>query len=959
MKREQIVLSDVCPDSRLWGKERGLSRRYPVLCHLLDTAAVCQVLWDRLLGEGMRARIADALGLSVPDARAVVSFWAGLHDLGKITPAFQVQVPEAFAAVRDEPVYEVQPGVVEERGLRHEAATHWALTSLLAELGYPEGRRLPDGRQLLRGAVGHQVAQLLGGHHGCFGEVLKDREVARAEAYQPGLGGAGWAEQRRVHLCEVRRVTGAVAVPERGLPAELAVVVTGLVVVSDWLVSQTGVVESLMPPLGWRAAPEQVDGHWRRVRRAAAGVVSAAGVGRAAFAAERFEEMFPFSPNPLQQDLVERLPGLVEAGGSGLLLVTAPTGDGKTEAALFAASVLGRAAGCRGVFVALPTMATADAMYPRVRGFAERSLEGERALTLLHSMAWLRPAGAPQAELGGGVVSAGSLTAAEAERWLRYRHRGLLAPLGVGTIDQVLAGVLPLRFSVLRLFGLAEKVFVVDEAHAYGPWMHQLLVRLLEWLGALGAPVVLLSATLTGRTAGSLVEAYRRGAGFEGAAVVEPRYPGWLFVSGRTGEVSAPRQVASGRERTLDVVVRPVEWDVADGVSALVRSGGRRAALREELRQVVEEGGTALVCCTTVVEAQRTFRDLAEAFPGLAAREGGLRLLHSRFAAGVRQEITAGCEAAYGKPRAGESVGPRAASILVATQVVEQSLDLDFDVVVSDLAPLAQLLQRAGRCRRHARGTGGRPVWAADESRPRLVVLDPLAHGSGGGRVPVTWGRVYDAGLLRRTSLLLARESDGIAVPGGVQRLVDEVYAEEFVDGLEESVRRELERLDGERTAGESAEAYLADLVGVCAPGDVAGDLHRMSRREAGVSEELLTTRLGADTGRVLCVFEQVDGSVSLDADGEVPLPGPTLSQDDLRVVMAHVAPVPGRWLREGQAEAEGLPQGWERHSVLRDVAVLRMSPAGGQAAGRGEGVWSCRRGGSTIFVSKVGIEAE
>ncbi|MCP9946015.1 hypothetical protein LUX12_16370 [Streptomyces somaliensis] len=213
--------------------------------------------------------------------------------------------------------------------------------------------------------------------------------------------------------------------------------------------------------------------------------------------------------------------------------------------------------------------------------------------------------------------------------------------------------------------------------------------------------------------------------------------------------------------------------------------------------------------------------------------------------------------------------------------------------------------------------------------------------------------------MLWRTSLLLARESGGIAVPGGVQRLVDEVYAEEFVDGLEESVRRELERLDGERIAGESAEAYLADLVGICAPADVAGDLHRLSRREAGVSEELLTTRLGADTGRALCVFEQGDGSVSLDTDGEVRLPGPELSQDDLRVVMAHVAPVPGRWLREGAADAEELPKGWERHFVLRDVAVLQMSPAGGGATERGEGVWSCRRGSLTISVSKVGLEAE
>ncbi|MGA4867247.1 CRISPR-associated helicase Cas3' [Streptomyces lavendulocolor] len=957
-KREHIVMSDVCPDSRLWGKARGLSRPYPVLCHLLDTAAVCQVLWDRLLGEGVRGRIAAALGLSVSDARAVVAFWAGLHDLGKISPSFQAQVPEAFAAVRDEPAYGVLPGVV-ERGFRHEVGSHWALTSLLAEVGYPEGRRLPDGRQLLRGAVGHQVAQLLGGHHGCFGEVLREREVARSEAYLPGLGGAGWAEQRRAHLLEVRRVTGAVAVPVRGLPAPLAVVVAGLVVVADWLVSQSGVVEGLMPPVGWRALPGEVDAHWRRVCGAAGEVVSKAGVGRAGFATDRFEEMFPFPPNVLQRDLVERLPGLVAEGGAGLLLVTAPTGDGKTEAALYAASVLGRAAGCRGVFVALPTMATSDAMFPRVRAFAEGALDGQRALRLLHSMAWLRPAGAPATPVGDAGLSAGAAAAMEGEAWLWGRHRGLLAPLGVGTIDQVLAGVLPLRYGVLRLFGLAEKVFVVDEAHAYGPWMHQLLVRLLEWLGALGAPVVLLSATLTGRAAGSLVQAYRRGAGFEQDVPVEPRYPGWLFVNGRTGEVSAPRQVASERERTLEVVVRPVVWDVADAAAAPLRPEGRREALRAELRRVVEEGGTALVCCTTVAEAQRTFRDVAAAFPELAGRQGGLRLLHSRYAARVRQEITAACEAAYGKPPGGREVaGPREASVLVATQVAEQSLDLDFEVVISDLAPLAQLLQRAGRCRRHARGSSGRPGWAADEARPRLVVLDPLAHASGGGRPPASWGRVYDAGLLWRTSLLLAKGPGGIAVPDGVQRLVDEVYAEEFVDGLEESARRELERLDGERAAGESAEAYLADLVGLCAPADVGGDLHRLSRREAGVSEELLTTRLGADTGRVLCVFEQGDGSVSLDVEGRTPLPGPSLSPDDLREVMAHVAPVPGRWLREAGAEEEGLPEQWQRYAVLRDVVLLRMSPATGAAAGGGGRAWSCRRAGLTISVSGVGLEA-
>ncbi|PJF01981.1 CRISPR-associated endonuclease Cas3'' [Streptomyces carminius] len=935
----------------MWGKEKGLPRPYPVVCHLLDTAAVFEVLWDVLLGGRMRERVAQALGLSLDEARAVGAFWAGLHDLGKITPPFQAQVPEAFAAVRDDPVYWFAPGAESARGFRHERATHWALAQLFEEIGYPGNRRL------LRTAVSHQIAQLLGGHHGRFGEVLPSKQLASASAYQSGLGEEGWAGQRRVHFAEVRRVVGAGAVPGRGLPAELAVVVAGLVVVADWLASQTGAIKPLLPPAGWRGTPEELDAHWARTRTAAAGLVSAARLGRARFAAEEFGAMFPFPPNTLQEDLVEALPELVEERGPGLLLVTAPTGDGKTEAALFAASVLGRAADARGLYFALPTMATADAMFPRVEKFADAALAGERALTLLHSMAWLSPlytrrehAFMPQ----GGEVSAEEATATEAGIWLRGAKRGLLAPLGAGTIDQALSAVLPLTHNALRLFALSEKVFVVDEAHAYGPWMHKLLTRLLEWLGAFGVPVVLLSATLTGRTAGSLVDAYRRGAGFVEPSAVEPCYPGWLFTDAATGQVAAPRAVGSGRARTLEAEVRPVVWDVGEEPGAAVRAGGRRAALREVLRPVVEEGGTALVCCTTVAESQRTFRDLREAFPELAGSEGGLRLLHSRYPAGVRQRITGECEKAYGKPRTpGEVTRPRPASVLVATQVVEQSLDLDFDLVVSDLAPLAQLLQRAGRGRRHARGEKGRPGWALPEDRPRLVVLEPVGDRKE-TEAPRSWGTVYDPGLLRRTARLLHGQAEtGIEVPGDVQRLVDAVYAQDFVDGLEDAAGRELRRMDAQRRAEEAAEEHLADMVGICAPADVAGDLHQLSRREAGVTEELLTTRLGADSGRVLCLYEQNGGALTLDVEGTLPLPAggrQGLVREELAQIMAHVASVPGSWLRHG-TEGVPAPKSWSKQPVLRDLVLLRMRPGG-------LGAWKCRHGDRTIRMSQVGLES-
>nr|WP_228184122.1 CRISPR-associated helicase Cas3' [Streptomyces anulatus] len=949
---EAGVLGGCVLDARLWGKESGLSSPYPLVCHLLDTSAVFRELWDAVLSSRTRSALACALGLSVEEARSVVSFWAGLHDIGKITPPFQAQAPGIYEPVRDDPEYVNAPGAEGERGFRHELASHWSLCNLLAEAGYP------DDERLVRRSVSHQVAQLLGGHHGVFGPVLKGKEVRRASDYNPGLGRGGWADQRQVHFEELRRATGAFAVPQGGLPVGLAVVVAGLVVVADWLASQTSVIEPRIPDSGWSGTQAEVDAHWQGAVKAAAEVVRAARLGRAEFSAGDFGAMFPFAPNSLQRDLVEHLPALIDEHGPGLVLVTAPTGDGKTEAALFASSLLGRAAGARGLYFALPTMATADAMLPRVKAFASRALSGERALMLLHSMAWLSAsggdggAGVSEGQSGDGAISAGQETVVEADGWLRGAKRGLLAPLGVGTIDQALGAVLPLRYNVLRLLGLSDKVFVVDEAHAYGPWMHQLLVRLLEWLGEMRAPVVLLSATLTGRTAGSLVDAYRRGAGIREPSGVVPRYPGWLFASAASGVVSPARGTRTDRVRTLRVSRRPVAWDALESVGAPVLKGGRREVLREVLAPVAAGGGTALVCCTTVAEAQQTYRDVCAAFPELAASSGGVRLLHSRYPADERARITAECEAAYGKP-GGKPVSVRPSSVLVATQVVEQSLDFDFDLVVSDLAPIAQLLQRAGRGRRHRRGRLGRPAWAAVEDEPALVVLDPLTAET--PRPPRSWGAVYDVGLLVRTSRILQeRAPGGIAVPDDVQRLVDEVYEEGFVDRLEGAAREELVRLDEERLAGEAAERHLAAWTSVCSPADVKGDLSRLSAREAGVTQELLTTRLGADSGRVLCLYQQPDGVVTLDPQGAVEVPGGGrwgLRPGELADVARRVVPVPGRWLRGGDPDA-AVPRGWGTHPSLRDLVLLYMVPAG-------EGSWVCRYGRFTISMSGVGLEAQ
>ncbi|MGC0316971.1 CRISPR-associated helicase Cas3' [Kitasatospora acidiphila] len=931
---------DPLVDVRMWGKREGLSREYPVICHLLDTAAMAGVLWERMLSARLRTRISNELGMNEEDGRKTLCLWAGLHDIGKISPPFQAKVPVLFARLAGDPAYGQSARVAErERGLRHETATHLALVELFEQLGYPKGR-------LVRSSVDHQIAQLLGGHHGCFGVVLERKKLANLEAYEPGLGAEKWRTERHAHASAIRQLIQADVAPREAISGPTAAVITGLIVVADWLVSQADVIEPRLPPAGWSGNRAQLERHWKDALAVAPDLARAAGLGHASFPARSFVTQFPFPPNLLQADIAKVLPDLVT--GPGLLLITAPTGDGKTEAALHAASVLARASGASGLYFALPTMATADAMYERVKAFADLNVSGDRALTLLHSMAWLNSVYAEQ-ESGSAVVS-DQRTGTEATRWLRTGRRGLLAPLGTGTIDQALSAVLPMRYNVLRLLGLSDKVFVVDEAHAYGPWMHSLLLRLLEWLGALRAPVVLLSATLTGQSASSLVEAYRRGAGVVEPAPVQPCYPGWLFVDAATRVVAEPRAVGSNRRRTVAVDVRQVRWDVREPLAAKPGRDSRRAALRELLAPVASEGGCVLVCCTTVEEAQLTYRYLQYALPDLASRDGGLRLLHSRYPAHVRHRITIESERAFGKPRSDGGGETRPGAVLVATQIVEQSLDLDFDLVVSDLAPLAQLLQRAGRGKRHDRRV--RPAWTGALDEPRLVVLEPV-DGAGSVEVPRSWGSVYDRALLQRTSIVLNRRAqEGIRVPDAVQELVDEVYAVDFGEQLAEAAERDLlARFDAERIASAEAEAHLARWVAVPAPQDVRGDLSRLTSSDPGVTEELLTTRLGADTGRAVCAYRQAGGAMTLDPEGHVRLPGVAsveLSCQQVSLIMRHTVPLPGAWLA-GRTSDHDVPDSWRRRPMLSELALLPMS--------RGEGGrWTCELGKREIEISDIGV---
>lgn len=906
-------------DDRLWAKEQNLRWRYPAICHAIDSALIAEVLWDDYLCDAQRDVVMRGLGTDdLAYARSVLGWFAGVHDLGKLTPGFQRQLDP-----KDLPDYPAPPGGL---GTPHGRATHLTLPGILLTItgsGSSQDRKIAG-----------RIGQLLGGHHGVFYPTVRAAESRERMTADPDLGGGAWDAQREELVRAVRSVVGDPALPER-LGEDAALLIAGVVMIADWLASQESFIKRWGDPEGWDRSGPWWPIHADRVRAVAPGVVRAAGLYRATWRSVPFTSAFDLAePRPLQRSLLDSLPSLVT--GPGLLLITAPTGEGKTEAGLGSARIIGAAAGIDGLAVLLPTMATADQMYERVRAYLERCLVENASLTLAHSMAWLNPkyASTEPGDQFDEVVSdskAGdrleeSSTTAATE-WLRGRNRALNARLSVMTVDQALAAMVRGRRNALRLLGLSGKVLIIDEVHAYDAYMHSLMRRLLHWLGVLRVPVVLMSATLTGRIANQLITDYLDGAGIDQLTDLDAcPYPGWTYADATTGKVHhQPVPV----DRTWDLTVDRIPIRYSGDAD---QAGSRLSALRDLIEPATNEDGRVLVMCNTVRDAQATHQSLAEWFDTLP-NAPDLYLLHARFPAWRRAEITEEITTRFGKNGSG------APAVLVATQVVEQSLDLDFDLVVSDLAPLAMLLQRAGRGHRHERD---RPSWARD---PRLVVLIPV-NDTGALSVPPAFAAVYAKSLLIRTDDVLTELDGPIAVPGQVQDLVDSIYPNEFADPDDEQAD-ELRDADIELWGQNAAMEAMATMVAV----------PRLTKMTSladwsawDIDERLLATRLGAESELLVCCYVDEHGDLWLDPERHgTPLPtvgsGPKgrFTRDDLATIYRSTVPLrSGGWIHRLD-DRHKPPDTWEKHGLLRYLHLLPLEAAadGTELTKVGDETWS------------------
>jgi len=545
--------------------------------------------------------------------------------------------------------------------------------------------------------------------------------------------------------------------------------VVGLTVLADWIGSNS----DWFPYCSSSTPTEQ---YWTETKDRAAIAVERAGVGGTPVASSiSLKSLFDIdTPRPMQAAAMD-----VDIDNEPTMVVIEDaTGSGKTESAILLAQRMMANGLGEGVYVALPTMATASAMFGRL-GNSYRGLfdTGSRpSLALAHGSRGLDPrfneavaAGLRALEVAEGR-DAGARTdvedtnvAAFCAAWIADdRRKTFNAEVGVGTIDQAFLGILPVKFAVLRLVGLARRILIVDEAHACDPYMEAELCRLLEMQATLGGSAIIMTATLTQALREKLVSAYRRGLGVDmNDFAPSARYPSLTVARSR-------------KERCVDLPVAPC---TASTRNLPVR---RLTSIDEAVALIIESAKAG----AAVAWVRNTVDDVIEGHDRIeAALEtvGGcdVELFHARFAMADRLEVERRVLDRFGRDVPDEH---RRGRVLVASQVIEASLDLDFDVMVSDLASIDSLIQRAGRLWRHVelRPASARPVSAAV-----LHVLSPdpdIVKDASWGREQFGGsGFVYGPSVLWRSARALF-DTGQIDAPDGLRPLLEAVVGEDRPD---------------------------------------------------------------------------------------------------------------------------------------------------------------------------------
>lgn len=723
---------------RYWAKASRDGNQYHLLpYHLLDVAAVgAEYLRVDTLACN---RIAAQIPVPTSNIPEFIGFFLSLHDLGKFAESFQTKLPHLFAQLQGRAGKLSVP-------LRHDSIGKklWDLYVSLhvyRDLLFP-GRSIQELRSF--SLAFDPFINAVTGHHGvpprneliAPHDVFSPQDVEAAKVFL--------SESVRLFIRDADLLSPFFHKEHHTGLCTLSWPLAGLAVLADWIASD----HELFP---FCSGVIPLSRYWEEIAlpRARIALEKTRVLPPRVPAERRIDYLFPdfregkYTPSELQQYASQ----FMGSPGPHLFIIEDATGSGKTEAALMLAQqLIGNGEG-HGVYFALPTMATSNAMYGRILNIRDTFFENgtDVPVILVHNARHLADYYLDRTRTENRATPAAEDTE-DVSSWLSdSRKKALLAPMGVGTVDQALLAVLPRRHQSLRFFGIWRNVLIVDEVHAYDPYMNELLKSLIEDHARTGGSSILLSATLPHSTRNFFIRAFCGGAGIPFRECLSDHYPLVTHVSPGSTEERAltPR---AGTSRMVTCRFFEDEESVID--SLLERSDAGQCA------------------CWI----RNTVRDAREGYHAIRkrCRDETALLFHAGYVLGDRLDREGEVIGLFGKE---STPAERAGRILVATQVVEQSLDLDFDYMVTDLAPIDLVIQRAGRLHRHPRGDRGIPV---------LGIHAPVFDESPGDR----WYQekfpgaafVYPAHGDLWLTLRVLRERAVMRIPAEARALIESVF---------------------------------------------------------------------------------------------------------------------------------------------------------------------------------------
>ena len=858
----------------LWAKfsKGDETNWHPLIWHMLDSAAVTQLLWEGCLSLSYKSSMASMFELSIEEMGNLLSFWVALHDIGKAGPEFQKKNSQSRAYL-EQIGFSFPVSKFKVTGF-HATATTLILRRIWAS----------DQSEEMPRKFRNNLAIILGGHHGEFPD---NSEITMQTVEDFHVGDARWKEaQQAIYalMASLLKTQTPGKYPEGNDDSNPALVLmAGLTTAADWIASN----EDFFPFLNAARLPED---YLKIARTQAREALTTLGwYGWKSKAEEvSFIDLFPeYKPNPIQQAVIDACPDL---DSPFLAIIEAPTGSGKTEAAFFLADTVIQRDHKAGIYIAMPTQATSNQMYDRTVSFLSgRYSEDNINLHLVHGAALLNER--DKEFKPSGVYGEDNLQESNIHSytWFLPRKRTLLAPFGVGTVDQTFLSVLKSRHFFLRLFGLSHKVLIFDEVHAYDVYMAEIFKTLLNWLHAVGTSVIILSATLPSQTLKELLRAY----GADSIPESLPEFPRISYVTGNNVTLIKAGQVPS---RKINI-----KWIDQNEVS-----------IAAQLKALLSEGGCAAVICNRVNRAQQVFDAIKHAFEGESVE---IILFHSRFPYLWRKEIEERVLEKFGKDCSNR---PQKA-IVVATQVIEQSLDLDFDVMITDLAPIDLLIQRIGRLHRHE-NSGTPPRRPSGLKQPLCIVSAP-------GTLEIDTipdfgadSYIYEPYLLLRTQLAL-QNSETISLSEETDNLIHAVYSLEKSPQIKDSIWENLQTLlskmlQNQAKSAQNALNYLIPTSNKTFLGSLKSsftdDIDDISRKVIKAP-----TREIDPSVQIVCLIKAADGLHILGDDNIIDLEEQLSFAQVKKCLQASVSMSQWEVLKYFYNQLEEIPESFKRSASL------------------------------------------